>query len=301
MTNKIPQIVCFGEILWDVFPDKKVIGGAPLNVALRLHSLGNSTAMISKIGNDAEGKKALEHLMNVGLIISGVQTDALLKTGEVLVTLDKKGSATYVITEPVAWDAIENTPEVTDLVKKADIFIFGSLISRRPKSRDTLMQLLKVSNFSVFDVNLRPPFYSLDLIVNLMRHADFVKMNDEELIEICRQLKCPFSELEASAKWLLSRENLKGLCITKGADGAFLIYGGQIYSHRGYKVKVMDTVGAGDSFLATLVSELLVRKSDPDRSLDLACGIGALVASKAGANCEISESERSLLRHNPEN
>lgn len=272
-----------------------------MNVALRLHSLGKSTAIISKIGKDSEGEKVMEYLKMVGLIVSGVQTDTSLKTGEVLVTLDKKGSATYIITEPVAWDAIENTPDVLDLVKQAQIFIFGSLISRSPKSKNTLMQLLKVSNFSVFDVNLRPPFYSVELILSLMRQADFVKMNDEELTAICAQMLCPYQELEFCAQWLVNHENLKGLCITMGAQGAFLIYGGQMYSHQGHPVKVMDTVGAGDSFLATLVSELLVNKADPDSALDSACRMGALVASKAGANCEISESELSLFPNISEN
>lgn len=299
MTNSIPDIVCFGEILWDVFPDKKVIGGAPLNVALRLHSLGNSTAMISKIGADSEGNKVMEYLTNVGLIVSEVQTDSLLKTGEVLVTLDNNGSATYMITEPVAWDRIELTPEGITLVKQAKIFIFGSLSARRGKSKETLLQLLSVSNFSVFDVNLRPPFYTVELITTLMQHADFIKMNDEELLEICKQLECPYTDLEKSATWLTVQENLKGLCITKGADGAFLIYQGEMYSHKGYKIKVVDTVGAGDSFLATLVSELLLKKADPGYALDMASRVGALVASKGGANCEISESELQLLPSNP--
>lgn len=299
MTNSIPDIVCFGEILWDVFPDKKVIGGAPLNVALRLHSLGNSTAMISKIGADSEGNKVMEYLTNVGLIVSEVQTDSLLKTGEVLVTLDNNGSATYMITEPVAWDRIELTPEGITLVKQAMIFIFGSLSARRPKSKETLLQLLSVSNFSVFDVNLRPPFYTVELILTLMQHADFIKMNDEELLEICRQLKCPYTDLETSAEWLAIQENIKGLCVTKGAHGAFLIYKGEKYSHKGYKIKVVDTVGAGDSFLATLVSELLLKKADPGYALDMASRVGALVASKGGANCEISESELQLLPSNP--
>jgi fructokinase len=298
MTNKVPQIVCFGEILWDVFPDKKVIGGAPLNVALRLHSLGNKTAIISKIGKDGAGRKAMEYLLKVGLIVSGVQTDSLLKTGEVLVTLDENGSAAYVIMEPVAWDAIEGTPEAIDLVKQAPIFIFGSLSSRRPKSKESLMKMLKVARFSVFDVNLRPPYFSMEMILELIRQADFIKMNDDELTEICRQLACPYSELESSAKWLMDRENLNGLCITKGAHGAFLIYNGQIYAHQGYKVKVADTVGAGDSFLATLVTELFVKKVDPDSALDMASRMGALVASKGGANCEISESELQMLHLN---
>lgn len=298
MTNKTPQIVCFGEVLWDVFPDKKVIGGAPLNVALRLNSLGQSVAMISKVGNDTEGKMILNYIGEVGLPVFGIQKDSVLKTGEVLVIINGTGSATYVITEPVAWDAIEQTQEAITLAEHSQIFIYGSLISRQPESKGTLERLLRISNYSVFDVNLRPPFYSVELILNLMQYADFVKMNDEELIELTQELNGPTDTLEASAEWFMDREGLKGLCVTKGANGAILLYNGQLFYHDGYRVKVADTVGAGDSFLAALVSELLVKKSNPVKALDFACKVGALVASKSGANCEISEYEMSLLQRN---
>lgn len=299
MTNKIPDMVCYGEVLWDVFPDKKVIGGAPLNVALRLHSLGFKSGMISKIGRDVEGKKIMEHLKKVGMNPAGIQQDPNLKTGEVLISLGTGGSATYVITEPVAWDAIEVTQDTLDWAQQARLFIFGSLACRQPKSMNTLERLLDVAPFKVFDVNLRAPFYTEDLIIDLMFRADFVKMNDEELIEITDYMDGELDTLQERAEWLKQEMNLQGLCITLGSNGAILFYNNQEYTHNGYAVRVKDTVGAGDSFLATLLGELYIKKSDPEVALDRACAIGALVASKEGANCEVMEDEIVWLTPNP--
>ncbi len=286
-----PKIVCFGEILWDIFPNKKVIGGAPLNVALRLHSQGHSVGIISRIGDDENGTKALNYLKSEAFLLNDIQKDDTLKTGEVLVSLNEKGTASYEITKPVAWDAIEFSSLAKKLVKNAEIFIFGSLVCRGKVSRDTLLNLLKLSKFSVFDVNLRSPFYSIDLILQLAKESQFVKMNDEELQEIASNLHCPFSELKESAAWFMEKMNLKGICITLGEKGAFILYGDNFYSHNGFKIIVKDTVGAGDSFLATLIGELFFHKTAPQQALARACAVGSLVASKSGANCKLTENE----------
>jgi len=290
--NNPAQIVCFGEILWDVFPDAKVIGGAPLNVALRLNSQGHAVEMISRLGMDDEGVKVISYLKEMGMPLTNIQKDELLKTGEVLITIDEKtGSASYVITEPVAWDGIRLTDEAVASVSNAEIFVFGSLVCRRPTSKTTLKRLIRHAKYSIFDVNLRPPFYELELLKELMLESDFVKMNDEELIEISDAMSCPETILENRAMWMVNLMNLKGACVTKGANGAFVLLDDKIYAHPGYTVKVKDTVGAGDSFLATLIGELFVNERDPLDALDRACAIGALVASKAGANCSITEAE----------
>ena len=285
------DVVCYGEILWDVFPDKKVIGGAPFNVAQRLHSQGYSVSMISNIGEDKLGKEIIVYLEENGFPREGIQQTSAFKTGEVLVTLNEGGSASYTIEQPVAWDAIPFTEGAQNLVKNAHVFIFGSLACRNNTSRDTLFKLIELSKFSVFDVNLRPPFYSLELLRQLISKANFVKMNDEELEEITRLLESPAVGLEDKAQWLYENTELQGLCVTKGAEGAFLFYENGFFYHKGFEVKVKDTVGAGDSFLATLVGELFLLKSQPMRALERACAIGALVASKKGANCELLESE----------
>ena len=291
------DIVCFGEILWDIFPNKKVIGGAPLNVALRLHSQGHSVGIISRLGDDDNGKKVLEYLKRESFPIEGIQIDGSLQTGEVLVSLNDQGSATYSITQPVAWDAIEYNSVTEELVKNAKVFLFGSLACRNKVSRDSLYKLIDTSNFSIFDVNLRPPFYSEELLILLLEKSNFVKVNDEELEEIANMLQCPLVGLEEKASWLIRKMNLKGICVTKGEKGAFLFLENEFCEHKGVKVSVEDTVGAGDSFLATLVGEIFINKTHPSMALERACAVGALVASKAGANCKLSENEvQNLIR-----
>ncbi|MEZ4859576.1 MAG: carbohydrate kinase [Flavobacteriaceae bacterium] len=289
--NKNPQIVCFGEILWDVFPDKKVIGGAPLNVALRMHSQGHSVAIISSIGKDEEGQNIIKFLEHERFCILGIQKDEHLKTGSVRVSLNHQGSASYKIMAPVAWDAIAFTSEAEALVKNSKVFIFGSLACRNAKSKETLLKLIEVSEFSVFDVNLRPPFYAKDLLLQLLSKANFVKMNEEELEVISTMLECTENSLTEQALWINEKLNLKGICITKGDKGAILYYENEFYGHASIKVAVEDTVGAGDSFLATLIGELLIHKTIPSKSLERACTVGALVASKPGANAIVTERE----------
>ena len=284
------RVTCFGEVLWDVFPTHKKIGGAPLNVALRIQSFGIETKIISRVGNDENGKKALDYVKDNGIDISTIQVDENHKTGCVNVTLDNKGSASYEIEYPVAWDKIEISEKMIEFVKSTDAFIFGSLACRDEESKSTLLNLLQNANYKVFDVNLRPPFYSMELLIELMNKADFIKCNDEELIEICEALGANLEAIEGQVKFLSKHTHTNQICVTRGKDGAVLLYNGQYYSHNGYPVKVADTVGAGDSFLATIISNLLHNKQ-PAEALDVACAVGALVANKPGANPQISTSE----------
>ena len=147
------KITCFGEVLWDVFPTHKKIGGAPLNVALRLHSFKNDVSIISSIGDDKSGKELNIYIKKKGLSTVYIQKNNTYKTSEVAVKLDEKGAATYKIKKPCAWDYIFLEEHLLSLVKSSDAFIFGSLISRNKQSEDTLKTLLNEAVFSVFDVN----------------------------------------------------------------------------------------------------------------------------------------------------
>jgi len=285
------NVICFGEILWDVYPDKRIIGGAPLNVALRLHSYGTEVKIISCIGTDENGKMVQDYLIENDLSQEFIQKHPTLKTGSVVITLDKKGSANYEISKPVAWDAIQLTTALIDAVKMAPFFVFGSLAARGSYNRITLDRLLEIAGTKIFDANLRQPHYDISMIYELMQKADFIKLNDEELEEICSVLGCREKDLESQINWLVQTTNTNSICITKGEDGAILYYKGNFYDHDGYKIKVKDTVGAGDSFLATLINELLVKENSPQVALAKACAVGALVASKEGANCIIDNEE----------
>ena len=162
------NIVCFGEVLWDVFPTHKKIGGAPLNVALRLKSFGNNVSIITRIGADQLGKEIVLFAKKHGVNIDYIQVDKQLKTGEVKVMLNEKGSASYDINFPRAWDNIKITERSKSMVQTADAFIFGSLVARDDTSRNTLYDLLKVTKYKILDINLRAPYYTLDVLSYLV-------------------------------------------------------------------------------------------------------------------------------------
>jgi fructokinase len=287
--RKKVSVVCFGEVLFDVFPTHKKIGGAPLNVAIRLASLGIQSQIISRIGNDEIGKELLQYIKDHKVNSSSIQIDKDLKTGEVIVQLNDKGSASYTINYPVAWDKIVETPEDEIIVKKADALVFGSLVCRDSVSQNTLFELINYAKYTVFDVNLRAPFYTKEVLNHLMHEADFIKFNDDEIYEISEYLKSSFHSLEQNIHFIAEQTSTKHICVTKGSHGAVLYYNNQFYYNSGYKIKVTDTVGAGDSFLAGLLSKLLA-KEDPQKAIDFACAIGALVAQKEGANPKINQS-----------
>ncbi|WP_369766102.1 carbohydrate kinase [Flavobacterium sp. WC2429] len=285
-----PNVVCFGEVLYDVFPTHKKIGGAPLNVALRLASLGINTQIVSRIGNDEIGKELLSFIKKNKVKTNLIQVDPVYKTGEVIVELNDKGSASYTINYPVAWDKIECNPEIENTVKKADAFIYGSLVCRDSTSFETLVELIGYAKYKVFDVNLRAPFYKKKVLINLMMQSDFIKFNDEELYEISKFLNSPYHSLKQNILYIAETTNTSRICVTLGCHGAILYYDDTFYYNSGYEIKVADTVGAGDSFLAGLISELLTQ-NDPQKAIDFACALGALVAEKEGANPIISNSK----------
>jgi fructokinase len=280
--------VCFGEVLWDIFPTHKKIGGAPLNVALRMNSFGVETTMISRVGADENGEDILSFLSSQEITTDLIQVTKEYKTGAVHVMINEKGNASYDILYPSAWDKIVETEIMDKVISEADVFVFGSLICRDEVSRSTLYDLLDKAKYKVLDANLRVPYYTNDVLNELMLKADFIKLNDEELYEISQQLESPYNSFEQNIKFIAEKTNTKHVCVTKGAFGAVLYYNDKFYYNSGYFIKVVDTVGAGDSFLASLIIRLLRGKS-PQKALNYACAIGALVAGQEGANPKISE------------
>ena len=284
------KIVCFGEVLWDVFPKHKKIGGAPLNVALRLQSFQNEVALISCLGDDKLGNELLLELQNHRISSLYIQKIKAYKTSTVAISLDKNGSASYFINHPCAWDNIQVNDKLNSLVKSSEAFIFGSLIARSNTSRNTLLKLLTFSKLSVFDVNLRPPHYDINSIQVLMNAANFIKFNDDELKEISMSLGYQSASIEQTILFIAKKTNTTSIAVTLGSKGAILFYEERFFYCKGYQVEVADTVGSGDSFLATLIDALL-KDEDPQLAIDKSCAVGALVAKNKGANPMISKLE----------
>lgn len=284
------KIVCFGEVLWDVFPTHKKIGGAPLNVALRLHSLGNEVYIVSKVGNDENGAQLIDFIKSNKVSTDFIQVDENYETGTVKVVLSEKGSASYDIEFPRAWDKIHSMDKTMKLVEESDAFYFGSLVARGELSKRTLFKLMEKARYKICDLNLRPPYYTKESLIELMERADFLKINDDELFEVSKKLGSKYNSIEQNVKYISEKTNTNSVCVTKGRHGALLLFEGELYYNSGYQIKVVDTVGAGDSFFASLISKLLNGDS-PQESINYACAVGALVAQSEGANPVITTSD----------
>ena len=284
------RVVSFGEILWDKLPSGKVPGGAPLNFAYRLNSFQNSLSIISKVGDDLLGKGLTEFLNKNGLDTEHIQISKIYKTGEVNVSIDKNGIADYDILNPVAWDDISLNLKNIELTKNSSVFVFGSLICRNMTSRRTLKELLKIAPFKLFDINLRSPYYNMNLIEELMLSSDFIKFNYEEIEEISTIYINKKATLENMIETISEKTKTKNICVTMGEKGACYYTNNSFYYQDGFKINVLDTVGAGDSFLATLVEGIL-NKTKPQEILKKACAVAALVASKEGATPTVSMTE----------
>ena len=287
------NILCFGEILWDTFGTEKVAGGAPMNVARHLGQQGMPVSFASRVGTDTAGARLIAFLKESGLYNNLIQLDDDLPTCEVTVKLDETGQATYTIPEPVSWDNIQPSVELTAAAKNAAAIIYGSLANRGQTTRNTLLDLLNQSGaLKIFDVNLRPPHYTPDTIDKFITGADVVKMNDDEAALLMDGTK---NDLKDNIILFQKKYNLKTICITRGEHGAIVWHNGKFFEHPGYKVIVQDTVGAGDAFLATFVAGLL--KNEPmEKLLEKASYIGAFVAGKRGANPVYGIEEMSRLK-----
>ncbi len=287
-------ILSFGEVLWDAFGAEKQAGGAPMNVALHLAKQGAKVAFASCVGMDASGFELVEFLTDNHLHGPLIQQDEHLPTCEVTVKLDANQQATYIIPEPVSWDNIQTEDALTKAAAKASAIIFGSLACREAGTRDTLLNLLdETKALKIFDVNLRAPHYTLSTIENLAARADVVKMNEEEAALL---INGSTGDLKDKITEFRKKYHAQTICVTRGEHGALVWHDYEFYEHPGYKVEVIDTVGAGDSFLATFINGLLHKHPIP-QVLDKACAVGAYVAGKRGANPEYDEGIRQVLKY----
>lgn len=276
-------VTAIGEILWDVLPEGKKAGGSSMNVALNLHKQGIDSRLISAIGDDENGSELLSFLSAQHLNSDLIQLNKNLPTSTVAVKLDAQQQATYTIVEPVAWDAIELTSDAITAVQSADAFVYCSLTCRNEKSKSTILTLIKQAKLKVFDINLREPFYTIATLKELLAEADILKVNEHELLYLKTALNLTGSTDEQLLKQLTLLFDIQIICLTVGEKGAYVLHEDKLYHHQGYQVKVADTVGAGDSFLATFLSSYL--NGYPfEQILDRACKVGAFVASQKGAN-----------------
>jgi fructokinase len=285
MLNGKHLVVGLGELLWDLLPAGKQLGGAPANFAYITSLFGDEGIPASRLGEDAFGTEALQRVEKLGLSTEFIQSDAEHPTGKVLVEVDSAGQPRFEISESVAWDFLAWTPQWQALAQRADAVCFGSLAQRSEYSRETISKFLhgtRPDALRVFDVNLRQNFFSAQVLMGSMDLASALKLNHEELPRIMRLFELVHRSEEDSARRLLSSHNLKVVCITRGTNGSLLVSSDECNEHPGYKVKVADTVGAGDAFTAALVHGYL-RNAPLAEINETANRVGAWVASQSGA------------------
>jgi fructokinase len=283
-------IVGHGEILWDLFPAGRQLGGAPANFAYITSLLGNRGITASRLGQDDLGRAATVRLKELGLDTMFLQKDPQHPTGTVRVEVDPKGQPCFEISQSVAWDFLEWTPQWQEVAAEADAVCFGSLAQRSPQSQSTIRSCLRATRpqcLRVFDVNLRQKFFDAAVLDESMKMASIVKLNHEELPKIMRLLQGDgelreHESQESSARHLLDLYQLRLVCVTRGNEGSLLMTSTERSVHAGFRVKVADTVGAGDAFTAALVCEYL-RGASLAQMNEAANHVGAWVASQNGA------------------
>ncbi|NJN25552.1 MAG: carbohydrate kinase [Cyclobacteriaceae bacterium] len=284
-------VLCFGETLWDIFENEKKPGGAPMNVAVHLSQFGIDSRLISRVGDDVLGDQLLHFLKSKKVNAQLLQRDHQHATGVVNVTLASNGDARYDIVFPSAWDFIEKPAHADQMMDEPFILVFGSLASRHEISRNTLFHLLDKASLTLFDVNFRAPHYTRELVERLLHRSNIAKVNEHEMAIIGQWIGANHDEsFENLAKQVAETYDLLQVIVTLGAKGALVNAGEKVVTHPGFKVKVADTVGSGDSFLAAYLSNLMSGES-VEKCLELASATGAYVATQHGAVPEYSQSD----------
>lgn len=293
------QVVCFGEVLWDILPLGPLPGGAPMNVAYHLKKLGSNPALITKIGPDDYGKKLINILSQSGVDTTYFDVDHNYPTGLVYANINDHHEVVYDIVYPSAWDFIEWKDAYSRLLQQADFFVYGSLASRNKVSQNTLAQLLDIAKTKVLDINLRPPHFQRAQVEYLLQKADILKMNIAEL-ELITDWFSQFKNIEDRIKLVQDRFRIDTVIITMGGDGALINDKGVIHNHPGFKITVADTIGSGDSFLAGFLHQLL-NGASVENALVFASGIGAFIATQSGACPQYEIAQITELIHSTTN
>lgn len=278
------HIASLGEVLWDVFPDGSRFGGAPANFACHAAAHGSVVTMLSRVGADALGDRAIAELESRNVDVKQIQRDAVKATGIVSVQLDDQGVPSYDICENVAWDYLEWGSSLETMARQVNAVYFGTLGQRSEHSHQTIRQFVSAvppSALRVYDVNLREPYISESIIRTSLGLANILKLSDEELDSVT-EIAGIQGDLMTRLIGLRERYGLKLVALTRGSAGAILITESGISDFPGVTTEVKDTVGAGDSYTATMVTGLL-RGESLDAINQRACRVAAYVCSQKGA------------------
>jgi fructokinase len=301
--NEPHLILGIGELLWDMLPEGPRLGGAPANFSVMAGRLGNHSAILSRIGRDDLGREAVHRLDPLPADTSFLQIDPAHETGRVTVSFNN-GQPEYTIHQPAAWDSMELSDEWVRLAERADAICFGSLAQRSIESRQTIQTLVAQTSsrcIRIFDVNLRPPFYSSEVIQESLELATVMKMNDAEVSLVLALLGMPAEDATTTNNLRLGADRmlaefptLQLVAITCGGNGSLLVTREEWHRHPGFPIQFADTIGAGDAFTAAMAHYLL-RGAELPVLNEAGNRWGSWVASQSGAMPALSDLTRAEI------
>lgn len=291
------NILSIGEILWDLLPGARILGGAPFNFAYRVNSLGDRGLFVSRLGQDDLGREAYRQVQSLGVSAEYLQWDSSLPTGSVKVFFDADNNPDYEIIPDVAYDRIDVTADLEKLAEKADCLCYGTLVQRTEYSRATLARLLSCAENSLkfLDINLRKNCYTRETICASLEPADVLKLNETEAGDLARILDLAGSKIPDWCAQFVKKWNLKFCLVTLAEYGVFAVSATEQIYLPGHKIALVDSLGAGDAFSAGFVTRIL-RNGSLKSACEFGNRLGALAASKKGATAPILQEEIEVLR-----
>lgn len=278
------KIISFGETVWDVYKDGKTLGGAPFNFACYCGCLGADAMLVSAVGADEDGRRAIESMRKLRMPQDCMAVSQEHPTGKVIVSVSECGQPKYEITPSAAWDFIEAGSEAIEFAVKADAISFGTLAQRAEKSRASLNALIMATSqkcLKVFDANLRQNYYSEDIVLASLELANVLKINEDELRIIAGYFGMRGSQKECALE-LFCRFNLNYVLLTRGERGHLIVGDNLEIEAPAKETNVVDTVGAGDAFTAAFVCNILQCKS-PEEASSSAADFAAEIVGQKGA------------------
>lgn len=284
------ELICFGELIWDMLPSGKVAGGAPFNIVNRANALGLRATVVGSVGQDELGDAFIKQMKELGNPTDYIQRHPELPSSVALVHLNEKGEASYEIVHPVAWDDIRLDQGIISLVKSCKALVYSSLALRDARTREVLFSLLPYVKLKICDINLRDGHFTKETVLRMMEHADIMRMNEDELAMICKWSGWEAMNIMDQVTALKERFNYETIIVTLGEKGAVCLHDSEWIEQPVFNVEIQDTVGSGDAFLAAFTEHYLNDYTIRE-SLRYACAVGALTASKKGGTPKIEAEE----------
>lgn len=298
------KIVAFGEVVWDVLPNGKVLGGTPLNMAFRCNSFNEQGFLLSRVGDDDLGSEAIEKIKELGIADENVQIDTEFPTGTVLITFENNYDSRYIVTPDVAFDHIEFTAEALKLVRDADCLFYGLLPQRFGISKNTLRELIKESPDSLhfFDLKLFDHFFNAKVVENLLESSNIVRIKEKEIAFLSRELGLNADNLNVFCVGLSQKYKIDLILITRGQNGIFAFdkKKSAFFDH-GYSIEITDNIGSGMAFSAGFLHYYLNGKSI-QQAIKFGNAAGALNTTKRGATSYFNKKDvLTFMKNTPKN